>query len=121
MTVVAVLTTNCHVSENLNIGPETSHMKINNRFTKNIQEEPRIEAAPTENLRNHSCICGFASPLNTKVYVLRHSRRSVTNYAAPLHCRLLLLLGRGTDVYVNPLTTAENPAAKYQQNRQHHD
>jgi hypothetical protein len=52
ITVVAVFTTSCHVSEYLKNGPANSHNRINKTFAINIQDEPSAFAAAIENLRN---------------------------------------------------------------------
>src|SRR4029450_7995690 len=56
MIVVAVLITNCQVSEKLYRGPTAAQTTIAMHATKNVSADPRISELYRANFRNWSCM-----------------------------------------------------------------
>src|SRR4029450_7258306 len=63
MIVVAVLITNCQVSEKLYRGPTAAQTTIAMHATKNVSADPRISELYRANFRNFSCMRPYPCPL----------------------------------------------------------
>jgi hypothetical protein len=62
ITVVAVFTQSCQVSEKLNTGPRTSHIRISKTLAEKAHDDPSADAERTEKERKHSLTVCTANP-----------------------------------------------------------